>query len=305
MGRSELVSAQAGRFALPALVCLLLAPVGCIQAPELGGAAAAQVRPVGGGPPAFQLRTVERTAGDCSGDAGSCARFVARYPVITGGVRPPVLEAVNAALVRAVARGAVMEGEEGVPPPASLDAAAEEFLAGWREARAELPPEAIGRPVQWSDERRMQVIYADHRVLSVELAVVSYTAGAHPNSFTRLESYDLATGEPLALADLLAPGAWLRLEELGERAFRRQRQVPETASLEEAGFWFEGDRFHLNDNFAVTGAGLAFLFNPYEVAPYVFGPTRITVPWSDLGDLLRPDAPVTAASAAAAPPPRA
>lgn len=310
MSSSEFVSASRLRFALPVFVCLLLAllvQVGCVPAPTAGVSPVDEAQPVAGGPPAFQLRTLERTAGECAETSGSCARFLARYPVITGGVRRPVQEAVNNALVRTVARGVVIDGDEGEAPfavPETLEAAADEFLASWREARAELPAEAMG-PGQWSDERRMHVIYADHRVLSVELATFSYTAGAHPNTFIHLESYDLATGNPLALADLVAAGAEPRLEELGEKAFRRQRQVPETASLEAAGFWFEDDRFRLNDNFAVTGAGLTFLFNPYEVAPYVFGPTRITVLWSELGDLLRPDAPITPAAAAAAPPPQA
>lgn len=300
MGRSESVSAPSVRYALSLAVCLLvLSFSACAQAPEPG---LTRVQTVAGGPPAFELRTLERSAGECGAGQGLCARFLARYPVITGGVRLPVRDGLNGSLVRLVARGSRIDCAESVAVPETLEAAAAEFLDLWRAAVAELPREAMG-PAAWSDERRMDVIYADPRVLSVELALFSYTAGAHPSSFTALASYDLATGEPIELADLLAPGAEARLAELGERAFRSARQVGADVTLEAAGFWFEDDRFELNDNFAVTGGGLTFLYNPYEVAPHVMGPTRITLPWSAVAGLLRPEALVV--PAAGVPSPRA
>lgn len=304
MGRSEFVSAPAAaRYALRALACPLAGTLfslsACAQPP---GPAMSRVQTVAGGAPTFDLRTVERSAGECEAGDGWCARFLARYPVITAGVRPPVQDALNGELRRRVAQGARVEEPGGEPSPEAIEAAAEEFLAGWRRETADWPRSTMAA-VAWIDERRMEVLYSDHRLLSVELDIFSYTAGAHPNTITQLASYDLATGEPIELDDLLAPGAGARIEELGERAFRRERRVEEGESLEEAGFWFEDDRFALNDNFALTGAGLTFVYNPYEVGPYVLGPTRITLPWRAVAGLLRPDAQVV--PAAAVPQPRA
>lgn len=279
------------------LALAFLGVAGCAQA---SAPTVPELQPVAGAPPAFELRTVERVEGDCTVEGAPCARFLARFPVLTGGVRPAVQEAVNRSIVELVASAAALiEGgkEEPAEEPAAVEDAATEFFAGWAEAREELPDDAPKAYHRWADERRMEVLHADHQVLSVELLLYSFTGGAHPNTFAALESFDLATGEPLALEDLLAADAVARLEALGERQFRKAREIPETESLEEAGFWFEDDRFHLPDNFAVTGDGLVFVYNPYEVAPYVFGPTRITLPWSELQGLLLPGAPVAPAVA--------
>lgn len=281
---------------LLALGLALLSIAACAQAPAPGST---ELRTAAAAPPAFELRTVERSAGDCAVEAVPCARFLARFPVLTGGVQPAVQEAVNRSIVELVASGAALAEwrDEGGSDPASVEEEAAEFFAGWTEAREELPEDAPKAYHRWADERRMEVIHADPQVLSVELLLYSFTGGAHPNTFAALESFDLATGEPLALEDLVAAGSGPRLDALGERHFREEREIPETESLEEAGFWFEDDRFRLPDNFAVTGEGLVFVFNPYEVAPYVFGPTRITLPWAELRGLLvpggKPDTPLT------------
>lgn len=268
-----------------------VATLSCAQAPPPAstGAQAAKAAP-----PAFEPRTVERSQGDCAAEGVPCARFVAHFPVLTGGVSPQIRDAVNRSISRLVARaGAFITAEEegAGHVPATVDEAARDFLATWFQDREELPDDAPAAYSRWADERRMEVIHADPQVLSVELTLYAFTGGAHPNTFIKLVSYDLATGEPLRLEDLLAAGAEPRLDELGERLFRRTREIPEGETLEEAGFWLEGDRFELTDNFAVTAEGLVFVFNPYEVAPYVFGPTRVTVPWRDLRSLLRPGAP--------------
>lgn len=281
----------------------LLGVAACAQAPA---PAVPEVQPVAAAPPAFELRTVERSEGDCALEATPCARFLATFPVLTGGAPPAVREAVNRSIVELVASAAALaEGEEVEAGPATVEAAAAEFFAGWAEARAELPEDAPKAYHRWADERRMEVLHADHRVLSVELLLYSFTGGAHPNTFAALQSFDLATGDRLALEDLVAAGSGSRLDALGERHFRDQREIPESESLEEAGFWFEDDRFRLTDNFAVTGEGLVFVFNPYEVAPYVFGPTRITLPWAELRGLLQPGAPGAPAAALREAAPRA
>ena len=39
---------------------------------------------------------------------------------------------------------------------------------------------------------------------------------------------------------------------------------------------------------------MVFAFNPYEVAPYVMGPTEFTVPYEDIGDVIGADSPLAA-----------
>ncbi len=66
------------------------------------------------------------------------------------------------------------------------------------------------------------------------------------------------------------------------------RAVAEGAALKDSGFTFENDLFTLPENFALRDEGLAFYYNPYDVAPYAMGPTEIVLSWEEIKDLLAP-----------------
>ena len=100
---------------------------------------------------------------------------------------------------------------------------------------------------------------------------------------------NLANGNQVTLDDLMSPGYEAALNVEGERAFREARQLAEHSSLEEDGFTFANNAFVLNDNYGVNKDGLSFIFNSYEVAPYVMGPTEFTIPYEDISSLIRPD----------------
>ena len=42
-----------------------------------------------------------------------------------------------------------------------------------------------------------------------------------------------------------------------------------------------------NGNFRITEAGITYIYNQYEIGPYVLGAVEVTIPWSELKDLLR------------------
>jgi hypothetical protein len=187
-------------------------------------------------------------------------------------------------------RAMLLAPELGAEEPRGLEAMAETFLGQWRKTRSEFPEAAS--TLSWYVEHTIRVIHLDGRLLSVESAEQAYTGGAHPNASTRYASFALADGRRLAIADLCVPDSGARLEEIAERVFREAREIPADRSLIDAGFWFEDDRFTLNDNFAVVETGLLFYFNSYEVGPYAAGPTEIVIRFEDLSDLILPGGPL-------------
>jgi hypothetical protein len=140
---------------------------------------------------------------------------------------------------------------------------------------------------RWFLKRAVSVVYASGKVVSLCFSEVIYTGGAHPNSRRRYQSFDTVTGRPVAIEDLLVPGAQSRLEAVAERVFRQVHDIPPGISLSGAGFWFDNGRFALTDNFAVTAEGVLFYFNPYEIASYALGPTELLLPFSEIKDFLQ------------------
>lgn len=242
----------------------------------------------GQGPPlTYATRTLERGEPDCPEAADSCGRVSLEYPEITTAPSDEVREALNDSIA-----ALLLEPLDDGTRAASPEGLAEEFLARNAEARLSLPE---GAPTAgWFLERKVRVIHQDALVLSLEETVFWYTGGAHPNTSARLASFDPGSGRRLVLEDLLTPGYGPPLNAIAEHRFRAIREIPDGQSLTDAGFWFEDGVFSLNDNFAVADSGLAFHFDPYEVAPYALGPTDVVLDREELGELIRPGGPLDA-----------
>lgn len=233
------------------------------------------------GPPSQQV--FERGFEGCTPDQEGCTYVRFEYPA---------LDLPHPEGDRVVGRwmGAMLAEPPGGGPVAvqSLEEVAEAFFTDYaelRDDRPEAPP--------WTVERSIEVLHRSERVLSLAFTEYAYTGGAHPNERVRLVSFAPADGAMLGLPELVRPDARERLRVLGERAFREARGLAPDDDLAEAGFWFEG-RFHLPDNLAVVPEGLRFRFDPYEVAPYVLGPSDFVIPREALAPLARPDGPLAA-----------
>ncbi len=59
--------------------------------------------------------------------------------------------------------------------------------------------------------------------------------------------------------------------------------------LNDAGYWFDKNNFELNDNFLIKKNGLLFVFNPYEIAAYVYGAIEVFIPYKEIKDLIKDD----------------
>ena len=137
-----------------------------------------------------------------------------------------------------------------------------------------------------------EIRYLDAHLTSVVFAVATYEGGAHPNGESIGLLFDLDQARPLQLADFLANAE----EAIPAIAARCERKATE----EDWGV-FE------NANFAaVVGEiagwtadrdGVAILFNPYSVAPYVAGPHECRIPYTELARWLKPDGPLPPRSA--------
>jgi hypothetical protein len=117
----------------------------------------------------------------------------------------------------------------------------------------------------------------------------NYLGGAHGNRYTSCFIIDPAAAKQLTLDDIFNSPEELRLAL--EAELRRQYQLPEGAPLSSAGF-FE-DKIELPENFflAEEASGdspfIHFLWNAYEIAPYVMGAVEVSLPLKSLSPLLR------------------
>jgi hypothetical protein len=129
-------------------------------------------------------------------------------------------------------------------------------------------------------------------IVTVSIHSYVFTGGAHGMTVTSYLVFDTLTGKQFTLDDLFVPGFEVRLDHLIGQRYRQIHGLKPYEPLNgDKGGLFE-DRIAHNDNFAVTGSGVRFLFNQYDIAPYSAGQIEIGLPFDDLRSILQPLEPL-------------
>jgi hypothetical protein len=139
----------------------------------------------------------------------------------------------------------------------------------------------------WESSISGQVLLDQPGIVTVSIQSYTFTGGAHGMSVTNNMVFDTLTGKQFTLDDLFVPGFGVRLDHLIDRRFRQMHGLkPDEPLTGDKGGLFENRIVH-NNNFAVTGSGIRFLYNQYEIAPYAVGDIEIDLAFDDLRDILK------------------
>lgn len=157
------------------------------------------------------------------------------------------------------------------------------FISGYEEFRKDYPE----RLQSWYLIINLKVLRQLPGYLSVQYSHADYAGGAHGNSSINYLNYNPETKQEIALDSLIVPGKMPQLVKIAENIFRKNEKLNSGESLEDR-YFFENGKFSLAQNFRVTDQGLLFLYNPYEIKPYVDGYTELLIPFRDIQDIARP-----------------
>ena len=168
----------------------------------------------------------------------------------------------------------------------------ESIFSSLRETAAEMEDSAYFMG-PWSYEVQLNPEFQEGNVASFRYLQYEYLGGAHPNSLEGGMNLNLATGDEISEDDIFIPGTKDALNKMGEAIVRADREISPETSLSDYGYWFEDNKFVLNSNCIITGDGIEYIFNPYEVGPYVLGVTPVLFKWSDIVNLIKPESVIT------------
>lgn len=234
----------------------------------------------------YRVEKIDEKYGPCVKDSTSknCILFQLEYPVITGKVAEDIVEKINESIETDILASAPIEknGNRTVRG----------MISGLSNSYQDLLEEFEDYEQAWVIEINADILYQEETYISLASILFNYTGGAHPNNSQLYRSYSLKTGQRLRLDDLFIEGYQTSLNQSAEIEFRMQKEIPPTNTLESAGYWFEDDRFVINDNFAVINQSLIFFFNPYEIGPYALGATELELKLTDYIDLIDPNGPI-------------
>ncbi len=142
-------------------------------------------------------------------------------------------------------------------------------------------------PRIWTSETNAHVKHITPVYLGLEVQFYNYTGGAHGNHGILFTNYDLAANAEVRLHDIIPDEYRKELNAVAERYFRKNESLSDTASLKND-YFFEDGLFTVTENFTLLPDSLHFLYNVYEIKPYVAGRTPLSVPYSDIERMLSP-----------------
>lgn len=145
---------------------------------------------------------------------------------------------------------------------------------------------------RWYLKSGTKVLRSEPDYLGLEHRDESFEGGAHPNSMLTYWNYNPKTKKEITIDSLIKPGTKAQLNAIAEKIFRKNEKLSPTASLKD-NYFFDKDKFSLNDNFTITKEGLKFIYNAYEIKAYAYGRTELLIPFSELKAIAKPNSPIS------------
>jgi hypothetical protein len=183
------------------------------------------------------------------------------------------------------------EGKEAVQYAQSKE---DFFTAAYLETRetvsSQNPPAAS---FNWEYIEKMNFRKFKERSMVIERELYLFTGGAHGIPGKKYYTLDLAEHKVLAIDDFFREpeGENLRnivMEELRLYSGLNGEAIEDGMPLSQGIFYTDDPS--ISGNFFISNEGLGLCWEPYEIAPYVFGSIEITLSWETIRPLLRHDA---------------
>ena len=120
-----------------------------------------------------------------------------------------------------------------------------------------------------------------------------FTGGAHPNTYATWININANTGKELKKADVFTADSDKKIIELlGRHLLADVNQRLETDTITSLqGLWDNGILLNVDlyvpENFLLTDEGVKFLYNRYDIAPYVMGDFQLTIPYAEIENLMK------------------
>lgn len=143
-----------------------------------------------------------------------------------------------------------------------------------------------------------KILNSEKPLATVVLNSSSYLGGAHGSSAQQYFNFDLQAKKLVKLEDIMEPKQKTVLEKKAHEAFKVW--VNDSKLADNIQDYEQIWKFKLSDNYYLGKDGLILQYGEYEIGPYVVGLPRLTLPYTELKGILKPEyfppAPVQPAS---------
>jgi hypothetical protein len=231
----------------------------------------------------IQIETVflqQHSEGCENNGSGNCAKIKIEYIELKNLPDLSAMEKINTKIQNELLRPIGREKDNK-----NFEELMQNFIDEYNNFKKEFPESHQ----EWEIERIAVKNFDDENIFSCKSSEYSYLGGAHPNTYLTFTNFNLNSGEIIDLSDILITEFLTELNNIAEPIFRKEKDLTEDINLTEAGFWFDDDKFSVNNNFSIGKDGLNFVYNNYEITAYTRGPTELFIPYYSIKKLIKPD----------------
>ena len=207
----------------------------------------------------------------------NCPEITLNYLEISGD--ETIAEKINNKIKEFIISSLTL-GEEGKPTAKTIEEAAANFVEAYRADKARFPDMAA----DYFAEISVTELYNSPTHICLELRQYLYTGGAHGYGTTSFINIDPETGNELTDTELFKNKK--EFAAFAEKKFREQQKISQDQSINEPGFWFEDNSFHLPESVGFTQDSLIFVYNQYDIASYADGPIELKIALSEAAPYL-------------------
>ncbi len=131
-------------------------------------------------------------------------------------------------------------------------------------------------------------LQSDENIFTYGIDRNVYMGGAHNLETRNYYNFDLKTGKVISESDIFKSNVMAELTKIIKlRIVEESDDIESLEELNESVFWT--DSIKPNGNFYITDESINYVFNPYEIAPYAYGDTEVSLPFSYIKKLLKPN----------------
>lgn len=207
-----------------------------------------------------------------------CAQVDVMYHVVTQG-NPALQDAVTEWTNRYLFSVLEANLRDSVQST-SLDEAVQAFFNTHNTYKKEAggPAMAAGH---FMAQTNSEVVLNNGEYLTLAMNGETFMGGAHGSPTVAMNTFAVETGKILTWDDLVTDQSAVKA--LAEQAVREEK-----AEVFEQGFAFDDIfKFELPANYGLTPDGIMLYYEHYEIMPYAFGATVVTLPFEKLGELAK------------------
>lgn len=187
---------------------------------------------------------------------------------------------------KALTTGFFGEQYAALSPEDAMERYTSDAVTEYRETNLPLLQSALEQNLphavlSWENYTYGEVAGSHNDIVSYLVTKYAYTGGAHGMTVLTSLNFNKKTGTLLTEGDFFTDGYEEKLsglltshleESLGENVDTSMLFVKEISP---------------NGNFMVSADGVTYIYNRYEIGPYVLGDVKVTVPWNELEGLIR------------------